>query len=66
MIWTFLTSLFQAVGSVFGFASKRQDLKNAPAVVAAEIAQKEVDAKNKIESDVEKRDVEATRKNISS
>lgn len=64
MIWSFLTSFFQAVGSVFGFASKRQDLKNAPDVRQAEIAQKNSDAKDKIEDHVEKRDVDATRRDI--
>ena len=65
MILESITAIFKAVGQVFGFVNKRTDLKNAPDVRAAQVGQDEVDRKNKVEADVAKKNVEATRQDIS-
>lgn len=64
MIWETLTAFFRATASVFGFVNKRQDLKNAEDVRAAEIAQKEVDGINAIEDHVARKNTDEVRKDI--
>ena len=64
MILETITAFFGAIGQVFGFVNKRTDLKNAPDVRAAQVGQDEVDHKNRIEADVAKKSVEATRQDI--
>lgn len=59
-----LSSLLHLLAETMGFVNKRTDLKNAPDVREAKVAQDEVDRKNKIESDVAKKNLEETRKDI--
>jgi hypothetical protein len=45
-----ISNFFKAIGETMGFVNKRTDLKNAPAIVAAQILkneQKEIDASRK-------------------
>lgn len=63
-IISLLQSAFTAVASIFGYVSKRQELKNAPEVVAAKKGQNEVNEDNRIEKDVEAGDIAAVRRDI--
>lgn len=60
----FLTAIFGAIREFFGFARERQSLKNAADMKAAKTSQNQVNAQNKIETDVAKKDTSAIRDDL--
>lgn len=56
---------FKAVASIFGWASKRSDLNNAPDMKANASAQTDADAKAQAAADVNTKDPTAFEKGIS-
>jgi hypothetical protein len=59
-----ITAVGRAVAEVFGYASKRTDLKNAADVKQAAKAQENVDDKTRIEKAVANRDLESLRNDL--
>lgn len=63
-IVTLLSNLFGAVQAAFGYQAKRSDLKNAEDVKVAAKAQNEVGAVDKIEQNIQKKDLAASQIDI--
>lgn len=59
-----LKGLFDAVSGVFGLARDRSKLHNAEDVRKAKIGQDEINAQNKTEEAIRKRDLEQLRKDL--
>lgn len=61
-----LSSIFGAIGAVFGWISKRQDLENTKPMQDEVLAQRDADLNNQISNEVKNKDEAAIRNRISS
>jgi hypothetical protein len=60
-----LSNGFNAIAQVFGFQSKKLDLKNQPDVKQAAEAQKEAGAQDKARAAIAKKDTDEIRRDLS-
>lgn len=60
----FITAIFGAIAQVFGFANKRTDLKNAPAVVDAAMKVDEQKQIDRIRNNIAAGNINESRKDI--
>lgn len=65
MIWDAIKGLLGAAGAIFGYFTKRSDLKNTKEMKKAEEAQKETDANDADAKAIRDRNLDASRNNLS-
>jgi hypothetical protein len=65
MMWSWVSGLFSAIGSLFGYFTRRAELKNAPEMKRADRAQKDATEADRVHDEVKRGDLDSIRNDLS-
>ena len=64
-MWSWISGFFNAIGSVFGYFTRRSELNNTPEMKRADRAQKDAAEADRVHDEIKRGDLDSIRNDLS-